>query len=422
MSSPLQAEFFGEDLRCVLPSTVTDIEVGPQLYSQWKEWKKIGDNGKYPEMFRTIGGDPLTPGIDAGAYYFINNTDGWRIRPAEEDATVLIVGNLAPEDSTVDIAVPTLGAYTVLMLGLQPITQNVGDILTITQSAAFSGTVSLDFGSLNSGTTWPNGTLTQPVNNWTDAILIAEREGITKILFKDGNVVLDKGYPGWTFIGGSANPKYSIDMNGQDVSGCTFASCTLTGTAASTSPGPHVSCRLVGLSNVAGVNGEFHDCGFRNNFTLTDGDYLFHNCFSELAGTGKPNIDGNGANFSLSLRDYDGGANFLNFSDPLCRATLDANSAAPRWQASCTAGEFVIRGVGDADESLLGSPRINIVRDGWVDGKDVKLIKAMVSGDAVVSLDDLTVTVYDPDIITSPRTVLATFDVSADGRVRLRTS
>ncbi len=49
---------------------------------------------------------------------------------------------------------------------------------------------------------------------------------------------------------------------------------------------------------------------------------------------------------------------------------------------------------------------------------DLNLIKQMLSGNATVSLDDRTVTVFD----TNGVTVLATFDISVDGRIRLRTS
>lgn len=49
---------------------------------------------------------------------------------------------------------------------------------------------------------------------------------------------------------------------------------------------------------------------------------------------------------------------------------------------------------------------------------DVQLIRAVTSGRAVITPDDLTITVYDRDNTT----VLATYDVSADGRIRTKTS
>ena len=76
--------FDGESLTITLDSAITDVDVGADIYSEWKEWAKISDNAKYPFAFRSSGGDALTPGVTAGAYFFIQNQDGWRIKPPEE--------------------------------------------------------------------------------------------------------------------------------------------------------------------------------------------------------------------------------------------------------------------------------------------------------------------------------------------------
>jgi hypothetical protein len=52
---------------------------------------------------------------------------------------------------------------------------------------------------------------------------------------------------------------------------------------------------------------------------------------------------------------------------------------------------------------------------------DVRLIRQMVAGEVNISLDDRTVTVYDEAGITGG-IILAEFDISADGRIRLRTT
>ena len=49
----------------------------------------------------------------------------------------------------------------------------------------------------------------------------------------------------------------------------------------------------------------------------------------------------------------------------------------------------------------------------------LKEIHALTAGDAEVSLDDLTVTIYDTTV--SPRVVLAVYSISADSRIRTRT-
>jgi hypothetical protein len=52
---------------------------------------------------------------------------------------------------------------------------------------------------------------------------------------------------------------------------------------------------------------------------------------------------------------------------------------------------------------------------------DTDLISAIIAGDAVVSSDDLTVTIFESESpIPSPRTIKAQYSISADGRIRFR--
>jgi hypothetical protein len=84
------------------------------LYSRWKEWVLDGYS-QYPIAFRTLGGDPISTTQEIAPYFFLNTTDGWRIRPYESDHELHIIGNLYPEDPTDPMFTPTLGEYTVLV-------------------------------------------------------------------------------------------------------------------------------------------------------------------------------------------------------------------------------------------------------------------------------------------------------------------
>jgi len=130
----MPATFDGPNLRIILPSGVTDIDVQVDLYSDWKEWVNIGDNAKYPIAFTTSGGDPLTPGLVAGAYYFLQNQSGWRIRPPEEDITIFFDGNLAPADTDDPMFVVTIGNFNTQIINIQPITQSVSTLLALQQT------------------------------------------------------------------------------------------------------------------------------------------------------------------------------------------------------------------------------------------------------------------------------------------------
>lgn len=118
--------FDGANLLIILPAegAAWTLDVGGDLYSEWKEYV-LGTGHQYHPAFRTTGGDPLTGTLNAGSNFFLRNDLGWRIRPAEEDSTITVTGNLFPEDITQPMIVPTTGGFTVLMAGLQPVTQNV---------------------------------------------------------------------------------------------------------------------------------------------------------------------------------------------------------------------------------------------------------------------------------------------------------
>lgn len=61
----------------VVSNNVTDLDIKTDLYSSWKEWVLIRDNAKYPQAFRTTGGDPIGGGRYTGDVYFLVN--GWKV-------------------------------------------------------------------------------------------------------------------------------------------------------------------------------------------------------------------------------------------------------------------------------------------------------------------------------------------------------
>jgi len=119
--------FDGDNLLIIMDNGTTEIDA-QILYSDWKEWQLLSDNSKYYEAFRTIGGDSLTPTVEAGDYYFLRNDYGWRIRPYEGDHELTINGNLYGNDTTLPIFTPTVGSYQVLIKQqLSSLTQTVTD-------------------------------------------------------------------------------------------------------------------------------------------------------------------------------------------------------------------------------------------------------------------------------------------------------
>jgi hypothetical protein len=90
----------------------TALDVERDIYSAWKEWVRVRDNGKYEQAMRSVGGDPL-PGDDRlGATFFLTN--GWRIRTWEGNHTLTVFGNLYTDEGE-DPFIQTLGQWTILV-------------------------------------------------------------------------------------------------------------------------------------------------------------------------------------------------------------------------------------------------------------------------------------------------------------------
>lgn len=116
--------FDGPNRRIILEVGTTFIEA-ITIYSAWKDWVVSGAGAAFPEVFRSIGGDPLGGGVFAGSYFFLQTQFGWRIRPQEANHVLVVSGNLFADTSD-PIFVPTLGAYNVQIIqSLSSLTQVV---------------------------------------------------------------------------------------------------------------------------------------------------------------------------------------------------------------------------------------------------------------------------------------------------------
>lgn len=112
-----KASIDGENKLITISAGVTTIDVEQDLYSAWKSSIISGQNIKFAPAFRTVGGDVLGEGLEAGAFFFLQNQSGsaWRIKPPEESTEIKFIGNLYPEDASSAIFIPTTGSNTVLM-------------------------------------------------------------------------------------------------------------------------------------------------------------------------------------------------------------------------------------------------------------------------------------------------------------------
>jgi hypothetical protein len=362
------------------------------------------DNSKFLLGFRTAGGDPLTPGVEAGAYFFLQNQNGWRIISTDEDQTINYDGNMVGEDNTLPLIVATPGR-TVLHLGLQPVTQRVDEILEQQQTSAYGGVIRIDVVNGTPGTTFPIGTRSTPVDNIADGSTLAANLGISTFEFR-GTLALDRNLTDWTFEGIGSSLSDSINLNGFSVNRSIFKGCSLTGSLIG-----EIEAIECSLDIPIGLHGDFRRCGFPSTVTLAAGEAaFFDSCYSEVAGSLTPIIDCNGAT-AIHLRNYSGGMEFRGIvAGTTVSCDLDPGTVIIADGQGNTGGSILIRGLGTKS---VGAAIGTTVIDRLFDVDEAQIAFASIVGNADVAGDDLTVTVLDKNLNN-----LRELSVSVDGRIR----
>jgi len=145
------------------PNLIEEIDVGGdnslsvlEIFSEWKQWL-VDDPGArlgLPQAFSVVGGEPKSPTTDLGQAFFLH--PDWKIRPAERDHRLVLVGDIQALGGAESIVLPTLGGYTVLVevvtsalitgLGAVGLTaQEVRDALKLAPSAGAPAAGSVDY-------------------------------------------------------------------------------------------------------------------------------------------------------------------------------------------------------------------------------------------------------------------------------------
>jgi hypothetical protein len=153
----------------------------------------------------------------------------------------------------------TCTSGTVVVRGTAKCTDNSGPNCSVDKTqlrvpeSDFQGYISIDIDNGASGTAFPLGTLTYPVNNLGNARAIADTYGL-KRLYINGTITLDQEYNNWLFEGDSPEVG-GVIFNNQSTEGSLFGHLTLSGQCSS-SIHAH-GCKLNYITN---IEGEFIEC------------------------------------------------------------------------------------------------------------------------------------------------------------------
>lgn len=272
---------------------------------------------------------------------------------------------------------------------------------TILQAGSFGGQVVIDAINGVTGTTFPRGTKRLPCLNLTDAIWIAEREGIDKFLFY-GNYTVVEDVAGYKLYGQNAVLTTLTIDNLADVTNCQIVDATLTGTL----DGGTLLERGQ-TSGINYVNGIVYNTALNINPIILGGSQqaMFLNCSSSVAGNSTPTIDMNGTGQSLAMRNYSGGIRIMNRTG-VDDVSIDMTSGHVIIDSTSNGNPITIRGsfkltveAGGTIPDTLGR---TAMESSVIDGNIVS-----VYGMDIFSADDFKADVSTIDLSTVPADVWA---------------
>lgn len=284
-------------------------------------------------------GDGIDNQFNSGDLYEIQNV----IQCEVNGGNIVAVG--ADGVTPISAILPTMGIQAVRTASSSATIQEQTDI----QFSSFGGAVHVNLMSPYSGTEFPIGTSRQKVNNWIDALAIADARGLGNF-HVHGTTLIDSGlnFTDKNFYGSSPSKTYFIVDTAAQVLGCEFYDASIEGILDGYS-----SIRRCNIFNLNYISGFVYDCILNDTITLL-GDAHFLNCMSGIPGATPPIIDFNNSVSSLSIRDYNGGIKLINKSgsEPV---SIDLNSGQIIIDSTVTNGTITCRGTGKIIDNSTGS-------------------------------------------------------------------
>jgi len=268
------------------------------------------------------------------------------------------------------------------------------------------GAVWLNTNASNTNTVpYVDGVADNPVSTIAAALAIAAALNLKRIRVANGSsVTLVAAVESYSLIG----KNWTLAMGGQSISGSYVEGATITGTGTGANPPTFVDCHIVGASAAPTFPPSiFYRCGVNTTETYkltagSVGQFLFVDCFSEVAGSGTPHFVFSGAN-GVNIRRWSGGTDI----------TLDNSNTSLSIEVVTGGGQAVASG--GADIEIRGICRA-ITLTGIT--SDTKAQIDCVTGPISLAGADGEVNIYGVcGVITDNRTGTPTGDIEAINRL-----
>jgi hypothetical protein len=266
---------------------------------------------------------------------------------------LIAVDDLAAEISPI---FPTFGTQVLTTASSSATQQEQQDI----QYASFNGGVSVDLVGGTAGTEFPTGTERQPVDNFTDALTIAQSRGfLTFYVIGDATIDSGNNYTDYRFVGQGQNLTTMTLNTAANFTNASFEEAKVTGTLDGDSN--IINCIIQNLTFVSGV---ITNCILDSGTITLGGSATAHfiNCASGVPGASTPIINCGGSGQPLALRNFNGGIELENKTGA-DSVSIDMNSGQIILDSTVTNGPIICRGVGKLTDNSVGATVTNELID-----------------------------------------------------------
>lgn len=323
----------------ILPG-ISEIDVGIDLYSEWKRWVMDGEGAQWEAAFRTTGGDPtnLAGTQFSPRYYFLIN--GWKIL-VDNGLIVNFQLNLYTDNPDGVIYTTANNSGVNARLSDSPVVKNEYE-----QKLEYNNIIYINSHATTTGSVYPFGTSAVPVNNPIDAFILGEFYDINRFNLT-GEITMPIDGDNFYVEGGTGEA--IVHLTGTTLTNVDAKDITLDGDFGVLSSNIFLdNCILE--DNIQNVSGFLKECGFKGIINLKENttDITFLNCFSLVPGTFSPTLNAgldDTASLGLNMRGYMGGLLVKNFNSPTKIATLEFASGKCRADSTNTNGVISIRGI-----------------------------------------------------------------------------
>lgn len=206
-----------------------------------------------------------------------------------------------------------------------------------TAALNYAGGVTIDTVAGTAGTSIQagNGSPTNPVLTYADALTIAANLGVKRFYLRPGSsITLTQAHEKWRFIGAG-----TIALNSQSIADSVFEDCY---TISGVSSGDDCEFIRCGIGTATIAHGYFHDCKFKGVFTMLASQvYFFLNC-SDTTDAATACEFTYAASAEALFRNWRGGIQINNHKGT--NDTVIDGSGRVVIDATSTAGSITIRG------------------------------------------------------------------------------